>query len=148
MQDHPCNGCQAVPKDHAILCPVLGVIASGRHKKIRAMQVEKAFEKLHGWAAIGNNRVVIRLRSLYWRESYLAKYTGLRAYAGGTVTLRRKVGAKRAAPGARLSAATGSLGSLTPAPEATGQEARVLTALYNKKSTLGAARKRSEIAVL
>ena len=67
--DHPCNGCAAQPKDHAILCPALGVIASGRHKRITRMDPATAFDTLHGLdAAQRNRRTVIDLRS--------ARYTG------------------------------------------------------------------------
>lgn len=72
---HPCHGCTAVPVDHAIRCPFLGVIAAGRHKRIGALSPEPAFEALHGLWAAPNKRRTIVLRSRYWDDARVVSLT-------------------------------------------------------------------------
>lgn len=68
MTSHPCFNCPAQAVDHAIICPFLGVIASGRCKSIRRKPDDEAFQRLHGWAVTPNRRKMVRLRSGYWKH--------------------------------------------------------------------------------
>lgn len=43
-RDHLCQGCTASVVDHAVVCPWLGVIAAGRHRRIKAMDGEAALQ--------------------------------------------------------------------------------------------------------
>ena len=65
---HPCQGCKPDYIDHATICPVLGVIAAGRCKRIRRKPEEIAFNSLYGWAVNKNKRYSISLRSIYHQE--------------------------------------------------------------------------------
>ena len=117
VMEHPCNGCTAEAIDHAIICPVLGVIASGRCKRIRTTDAEKAFDKLHGWAVVPNRRQAVKLRSAYFAtDAYLPGYTGTVAWVENGQLAERLVprttgqGQRRVA---RLPAAHAATGSRT-----------------------------------
>lgn len=87
---HPCSDCTAKAIDHAIICPILGAIASGRHKSIRGQSEDRAWERLYGMErGAMNKRTSLQLRSGYFKsEDYLTQYTGQRADANGNVTLK------------------------------------------------------------
>ena len=87
---HPCYGCTAQATDHAIVCPALGVIASGRHKAIQLKPEAKAFDALYGLMRTSTNkRSAIELRSEYW-PSVFTKYEPVSASADGTLVLRER----------------------------------------------------------
>ena len=101
--DHPCFNCPAVAVDHAIVCPFLGVIAAGRHKRIRRMEGGDALQRLSGpRAGVVNRRSSIELRSAYWQNPSLEGLVpGLEArYADreGTLYLATRNGRGRGQP--------------------------------------------------
>ena len=73
LTDHPCNGCEAKAIDHAVICPLYGVISSGRCKRI---QRKDAGDALQGITR--NRRVSIQLRSGYFQsDSFHTIYKGI-----------------------------------------------------------------------
>ena len=125
---HPCDGCTAQAVDHAIICPVLGVMANGRHRSIQSATPQVAFDRLHGWAASRNSRHTIALRSEYWRsdfESWDTTHEATRAdsypYASNGLWIRQRrkridrganKGGRLTAPSLRLGLATSALATI------------------------------------
>jgi len=111
--EHPCKGCTAKPVDHAIICPALGRIASGRHKRVRAMTPDRAWEKLYGIERGAYNKATtIKLRSVYFNsDSFLIFHKGVKADGNGTILLARRKRTQGELPlEARLQAASSGLG--------------------------------------
>ena len=88
---HPCKGCEAIAVDHAIICPILGVIASNRHKAIRASSEDAAWQRLHGWAVNRNTRDTVNLNpSTYWETQGYAGQVPAQALSNGDLILGTK----------------------------------------------------------
>ena len=90
MEKHPCFECYQQAFEHAIICPVLGVIASGRCKRYRHLSADRAWERLHGIERMSiNTRTAIKLRGHYY--DYLELH-GRYVKAGGEIRLSRGKG--------------------------------------------------------
>ena len=86
---HPCYGCTAVAVDHAIVCPLLGVIASGKHRRMQSHSASAAYNLLDN--SHSNRRQVIQLKAPYWETQTYGKLIPLSADKDGTLIY----GAKR-----------------------------------------------------
>lgn len=91
--EHPCFGCESIPTDHAIICAQLGVISSGRCKRIK--RHEEAFNMLYGLGRMSHNsRKQIVIRSAAYFETLSEHYKPILAYKDGTLRLTLKSGAR------------------------------------------------------
>ena len=86
---HPCYGCTAIAVDHAIVCPLLGVLSSGKHKWMQSHSASAAYNLLDN--SRSNRRQAIQLKAPYWETQAYGHLIPLSADKDGTLTY----GAKR-----------------------------------------------------
>lgn len=121
-RDHLCTGCTASVVDHAVVCPFLGVIAAGRHKRIMRMASNDALQYV-SFQSTANKRQLIALRSRYWQGQEYDGMLPTKADSLGTLYYARLQRSGESATTAGLTAVVVDKGT-EPKTRATGGTGR------------------------